>query len=499
MSRDSPIPYLASIYLPPIQVRHPSFVRAREIETDRPGRVSRGFAAKRLWIGEAKAAEHPSCIISEGTTLAILCNCFRQQQTMHILILVLLAALAAFVIYNIVKRQSLAGQPRPVVQTGKDFAFLSNGKLFTRKAGAIQELESTYINETIKRREQARDRHSWKQGTSFEVSANRGARDFDQGDAPIQATSALYLPDGSLLYILRDEAIGGLFKRSAASGNEERLVLKQGLVAADLALSPDAQTLALSSEQSGGVAQIALVKIDGGGYRTVTGGDTVDSAPAWIPQAPQQLLFQSSGLARDKEGYVLARGPASILKLDMEAGKVTPVLEDSGFDFLRPRVSNDGALLFIRRPYEGSGYGASSALLDTLLFPFRLLRALFHYLNFFSLMYSRKPLTSAGGPQQSADLKSIYVQGRRLDAERNLRSAGAVQGVPSLVPASWQLIRRDQNGGEAVLATNVLSYDLASDGSIVYTNGQGVFALQAHGNAALLLEGQLVTEVVAGN
>jgi hypothetical protein len=116
-------------------------------------------------------------------------------------------------------------------------------------------------------------------------------------------------------------------------------------------------------------------------------------------------------------------------------------------------------------------------------------------------MYTRKPLTTAGGPGQTADLKSIYVQGRRIDAQRSLRSAGSVQGVPSLVPANWQLIRREQNGNEVVLATNVLSYDFAGDGTIIYTNGQGVFSINTGGvsqSTTLLLEGHLVTEVVGG-
>ena len=52
----------------------------------------------------------------------------------------------------------------------------------------------------------------------------------------------------------------------------------------------------------------------------MTGGDTVDSAPAWIPGEPKQLLFQSSGLARNEQGYVVAQGHASIQLLDMETG-----------------------------------------------------------------------------------------------------------------------------------------------------------------------------------
>jgi hypothetical protein len=255
--------------------------------------------------------------------------------------------------------------------------------------------------------------------------------------------------------------------------------------------------LAVASQQAAGVGNICVMKTDGSGLRDVTGGDTVDSAPAWIPGEPNQLLFQSSGLARNEQGYVVAQGHASIQILNMDSGSISPVLDDPAFDYLKPRVCPAGNLLFIRRPYEAPQYGAQNVLLDTLLFPFRLLRAVFHYLNFFSLMYTRKPLTSASGPMVEADLKNILLQGRRIDAEKAVRSARAVNGVPSLVPDNWELVSRNTKGAEQVLATNVASYDISADGTIVYSNGRGVFMLEKDGSSRLALNDALVAEVAA--
>ena len=94
-------------------------------------------------------------------------------------------------------------------------------------------------------------------------------------------------------------------------------------------------------------------------------------------------------------------------------------------------------------------------------------------------------------------MKNILLQGRRIDAEKALRSARAVQGVPSLVPDSWQLVSRNQDGEERVLATNVASYDMSPDGTIIYTNGQGVFVVEQDGSTRLALTGELVADVVA--
>jgi hypothetical protein len=416
---------------------------------------------------------------------------------MHVLLGLLAAALLAYVVYRFT-RSAQPAEATPAIRSGQPFAFISNGMLFRRERGAdVTQIHSPYVQEAADRRERARERHSWKQGTSFGVAAGGGMRNFEAADRPPQALSAAFVPDGDLFYFLKDESVGGLFRLEAASGRELRVLLRQNLSLTDLSPSADGSVLAASSQQPSGICNIALLQADGSGLREVTGGDTVDSAPAWIPGLPNRLLFQSCGLARSAEGYVVAQGNATIQKLDMDTGSISPILDDPRFDHLKPRVSASGELLFIRRPYEPPRYAGQAFLLDMLLFPFRLLRAVFHYLNFFSLMYSRKPLTSASGPAVQADLKNILLQGRRIDAEKALRSARAVHGVPSLVPESWELVSRDLQGRERVLATNVASFDLGSDGTVIYSNGRGVFVLQQDGTSQLAVTGDLVGEVIA--
>jgi hypothetical protein len=416
----------------------------------------------------------------------------------HVLIGLLLAAVLVVLLYRALSSSKPAGSAAPGARSERAFAFLSNGNIFVRpRGGPVEQLHSPYVQEAIDRRERARERNSWKQGTSFRIAAGGGSRDFQPADQPILATAATYESSGDLLYFLRDETIGALFRREAESGKELRLISRTNLQLTDLAPSPDATQLAASSLQSDGIANIALLKADGSGYCEVTGGDSIDRAPAWVPGVPKRLLFQSTGVARHQGGGIVGQSNAHILKLDMDSGSVTPILDDARFDFLRPRVDPAGNLLFIRRPYRQTTYGMGNVFTDTLLFPFRLLRAIFHYLNFFSLMYSRKPLTSADNPAVQADIKQILLQGRVVDAQKALRTARAVQGVPSLVPDDWELVRRDADGNERVLATNVASYDIGADGTIVYSNGQGVFVLDGSGSARLALTDQLVNEVSA--
>lgn len=380
-----------------------------------------------------------------------------------------------------------------------DIAFVSDGKLFYRKAGSpvVEEHLSNHAQTVLERRERSKHVHGWKQDTSFGISGRGHQRDFSGSETPLSITSAVFdEAQDHLIYFLRDEGVGTLLACEPGSTAEQRLLSKQGLDLEGLSLSPDGQTLAASAPMHDGTYCIALVDRDGNNLRIVTTGDTRDTAPAWIPSAAQRLLFQSVGFGRNEAGCVVAMGNATVQMLNMESGTVTPVLEDNRYDFIQPRICPRGNLYFIRRPYERPSFDANNALLDAVLFPFRLSRAVFHYLNFFSIMYSRKPLTSASGPAVRADMKEIVLQGKRVDAEKMLRQGHHIHGVPSLVPADWQLVSRTPDGAESVVASHVASFDIDARGRIIYSNGRGVFVLRDDGTSALVVKGELVTNVL---
>jgi len=149
----------------------------------------------------------------------------------------------------------------------------------------------------------------------------------------------------------------------------------------------------------------------------------------------------------------------------------------------------------MQRALEAANYSAGNILFDTLQFPFRLLRAVFHYLNFSSLMYSRKPLTGAAGPKVQADIQHIILKRRHIDAEKALRQENAVNGLASLVPRTWELVSRTPQGQETVLATNVSRQDLLADGRIIYSNGRAVFMLGRGSQSSVLLQADLIGDI----
>lgn len=426
---------------------------------------------------------------------------------MHVIVILLLVAIILFLLLGGTKsgkddiddaQASSSLAPSPGHFVNQSFVFISRGKLFLKDGDSdLCELQSPYVQDQMDRMERSRQHHGWKEGTAFESSYISDRSNVPSDRHALRSTAAQFTLDGKLLHFLRDDSVGGLFEYDFDSGDEKRLVHRQRLLLEDLCIDKSGRRLLCSQQSQNGTANIALMSVDGSDYREVTGGDTVDSAPAWIPDQPGKIVFQSSGVARNDEGYVVALGPAGIQMLDLQKSELSTVREASDIDFLQPKVGPAGDLFFIRRPYEPPRYGAGNFLIDFLLFPFRLLRAVFHYLNFFSLMYTRKPLTSASGPEVQEDLKKLLIKGKRIDAENALKKENRVNGVRSLVPKSWQLIRRNRNGEEQVVATNVASYDITADGRIIFTNGYGVFMLDSSNAVQVVLRDKLIAEVVA--
>lgn len=377
-------------------------------------------------------------------------------------------------------------------------AFISNGKLFYQSPGEqLRELHSPHVETVLDRISRRQQLHGWKDGTAFSTSFTGRGRQMSADAVDIRATSAQFAAPDRMLYFLKDGHSGGLFEYDLARDTEKRLLHKQHLSLEDLRINADGSQLLCAQHARNGSADIVVMDADGSNYQELTSGDTIDTAPTWVPGQPNAILFQSSGLARNEAGYAVARSPTSVQMMDSTTGSLTAVLEDPRFDFLQPRVGTNGFLYFIRRPYEAPRYGMGNAVTDALLFPFRVVRALLHYLNFFSLMYSRKPLITASGPAVEGDLKDILIKGKRIDAEAALRKGLLVHGVPSLVPASWQLVCRSPRGEEYVLASHVASFDIASDDTILFSNGYGVFAFEGVSRPQVLLREKLVADVIA--
>jgi hypothetical protein len=90
----------------------------------------------------------------------------------------------------------------------------------------------------------------------------------------------------------------------------------------------------------------------------------------------------------------------------------------------------------------------------------------------------------------------MVIYGNLINVERALKKE-AEEESPSLVPKSWELVRRAPSGEESVIARGALAFDLAPDGTIVHTNGNAVFRETLDRKTERLIESQFIEHVVA--
>jgi hypothetical protein len=212
-----------------------------------------------------------------------------------------------------------------------------------------------------------------------------------------------------------------------------------------------------------------------------------------VPGGDRRIVYQSAGIGRDREGNFGGFGPFAVELLNIDTAELETLARDRRFDHLAPRLTAEGDLYFIRRPWrEHEKVRPGQFLKDFFMLPLRVLYAIFQWLNMFSMSYTGKKLTTAGGPgQPGPGLKQMMIWG-------NVVAAQNAEAEPSeLIPKSWQLIRRDRSGKETTLAKSVLAYDLLPDGTVVYSTGSAIHSLAPDGRRDKLVTDEMIEQVVA--
>jgi hypothetical protein len=385
------------------------------------------------------------------------------------------------------------------------YAYLSQGQLHLKLGDdPVRPIDSKFGESVRERAAQIHHRNSWKtQGAGAKFMSGGvlwGRQPDDPTDIRVDITGiSSGCKPGELFYSLSTDDIGGVFLLRDRASDELRLLHTADFRVRHLAAGPAQDSLACVVQRKGGQSCISVMRSDGTDMRDVTQGDTIDDAPHWVPGSARELVFQSSAIGRNRAGFAVTQAPFAIHKLDLEAGTVTTLAEDAKFDLLTPQLANDGTLFYIRRPYRDPNQPPSPwrAALDLVLLPFRLLFAIFQFLNFFTVRYTGNTLTTTGNARQKhADIRKMMVWGNMLDADKAADRAD--DGTPALVPKSWELIRRSKDSStEEVVAKGVLCYDLYSDGSVLYSNGSGIYRVDQRGSAERLTKDALIEQVVA--
>ncbi len=384
------------------------------------------------------------------------------------------------------------------------FAYLSQGRLHVKLGDEpVRPVDSQFGQSLRDRAAQIQNRNLWKtQGTGARFMSGgllwgNVRRDANEMRITVTGISS-GCQSGELLYSLSTNEIGGVFRLRNHGREEQRLLHTGDFRVHRLAASPGQDAVACVLQQNGQSSSIAIMRGDGTDLREVTQGDTIDDSPSWVPGSDREVVFQSAAIGRNGAGFAVAQAPFTIHKLDLETGTITTLAEEAKFDLLHPLVDGKGALWYIRRPYRDPRQPVSpwQAALDLILLPFHLLYAVFQFLNFFTARYTGNTLTSAGNArQQHADIRKMMVWGNLLGAENDVKEDTGK--ASARVPNSWELIRQPDGGKPEVIAKGVLSFDVYEDGSVLYTNGGGIYLVDANCAQKRLAHDSMIEQVAA--
>jgi hypothetical protein len=384
--------------------------------------------------------------------------------------------------------------------------YLSHGRLFFKsEESPATEIDSEFAQSIRQRAFELHRRHAWKtqgRGAKFmsggiSGGALWGADLEDAAGIKIVVTGCAGGSEGDLFYALQSPEISGLFRRKADTQTEQRLLHTSDFKIGHIAVQRETDRLAMSLQHRGG-ATIAVMDAAGSGFTEVTQGESADESPQWFPGGENKIVFQSAGLAQNEQGQYVGRGPATIQSLDLDSGAMACLAEDSKFDLLGPKIDSDGPLYFIRRPYRGQRprLNPQHLLEDILLFPFRLIYALFQYLNLLTMMYTGKPLARSGNAQQRyADTGRMMIWGNLIEARKSLLGNG--EEANGLVPASWELCRKAADGNVEVLAKGVLAFDLENSSAVVYSNGAAIYRRDCNGKTSRIHKDSMIQQVIS--
>ncbi len=383
------------------------------------------------------------------------------------------------------------------------FVFISEGDLFLKEAGRdAVEIESPFARESVERAASRANRNAWKgQGRedagmySAGVVWGRQAVGPRGSDHPLFRQVSRGPKGGDLLYCLAMSASSGLFHYDLASKDERRLFHRQDFDACGLSCHRPSGEVVLGSRNEEEIGKLEFYQ-EGGRRRRLTDGEGHDSNPSHDAIDPSIVYFQSSGVARDEQGRIVALGPVSIQRLDTKTGAMTAVLEDDDWDYLQPRTDAAGNLHFIRRPYAARhDLSFWQKVKGFLLVPFHLVAAIFGFLDAFTRMFGKRSLRPAGAPGELPVARSRFAtfHDTTLSLEKLLDKQGRLDDSVQLVPATWELVRRAPDGAETVLAQHVVAYDLGPDGELVYSDGVRVWRHAA--TPEKLFSGKIVQSV----
>ena len=382
--------------------------------------------------------------------------------------------------------------------------YLSNQNLYLLDGNKSITVPCQAIDQYKKNLVEIQQRKEWKtKGTGAQFMGN-----FSQDDQVdlnhIFPTDVVLTSDHKMIYTacLQEGTSINIKSLNDLQETEGLILRKNDFVVQDMAYDEAKKRLALSVNSNGYERHICILPLDANRTQYLTEGDCQDSNPCFDPQDTMQLYYDSCGLAYGE--HRIAYSPKEIYHLDMGTGELQTVASDPKFDFFKPKMDSLGNLYFIKRPYsrDGSHHSPVTTIKDIIFAPFKIIRAIVGWLDFFTQRYTGESLktTSGNNPAKSQQKseEELFVEGNLIKAQQNLeRNQKSGEKYPGMIPKSWELVKMSPTGEMTTLKRGVMSFALKDD-TIFYSNGKYLIELDADQNEHLRIEAKLISKIICG-
>jgi hypothetical protein len=381
-------------------------------------------------------------------------------------------------------------------------AFASRGQIGLFDTSSLSYLNSQYLMKYKSNLEAIQRRNEWKAKDISKFALQPSfQRSVDSIMAEASITGLSFTQEGGkLMYSVSIENMSGIFIKTLDddSAAEGHVLHNRDVRFQSLDYSPKRNEMVFAVREGLHHQNLAIMGADESCYREITGGESADDNPVWSQTNSNILFFDSAGLGTNASGFIVGLGPKSIFKFDTSNGHMDEIVSMEGKDCLLPKVDGNDNVYFIAKPYSPPSRPRMTAL-DVLLLPYRLLKAVFSWLNFFTTAYTGESLTS-GGPNpaksREADPKMVLINDNIINAEKTLKeSRRSGEKYPGIAPKNWVLMKLDKNGTLTVLKKGVLDFDVSRDGDIVYSNGKYLIRLDTTGEGEVIERADLLQKI----
>ncbi len=356
--------------------------------------------------------------------------------------------------------------------------FNSGMKIVEYNDGKTTEHNLDFFNRYIETSIRETEKDVWKHsgaGAQFRGDAIEHLRN-SQANEIIRSeiTSLQYIDEENINYSLFINDISAIYSKNLTSkqASESHILHDNSLIIKGT--SQKNENIALTVSKDGITSHLAIFSKRDNDFRTVTDGDSYDEHPSYSESDDSIILFSSKGVGRDYDGNFVEYSPSSVYSYNVYAQEVEELYASNDYSFIKPKQNAKGEIFAIRKPIKDKK--KSNLLLNILLIPFRLIKAIYYMFESFTKAYTGKGFTdNSANPAKNNEKnpKQIFIEGNLIYADKeyklNKKHSGDFAGI---IPRNYELVKFLNNGEIEVICKGVIAYDFDIDGNFIVSNGK---------------------------